>query len=143
MIWAQSGHFTHSPSGTRLGFSFARVRIGLRSFLNQAIFNSQVSTFKSQPASLNSRKSLYASLNTRSGSNQLIRAVVRIGPELSARLSLEPRDLLNRSFRSWHVILRPRSHDSELFDQLFERLVAGARVELRRFDNEQRRRVVV
>src|SRR6266487_6577799 len=61
MICEQSGHFTHSPSGTRLGFSLAGVMIGLRSFLNHAIStlncqvsilktyrNSQLSTVKSQ-----------------------------------------------------------------------------------------------
>jgi hypothetical protein len=37
MIWAQSGHFTQSPSGTRLGFSAVDDAIGVRVFLNQAI----------------------------------------------------------------------------------------------------------
>src|SRR5207247_411744 len=61
MICEQSGHFTHSPSGTRLGFSLAGVTIGLRSFLNHAIstLNCQVSTLKayrnSQLSSLNSQ----------------------------------------------------------------------------------------
>src|SRR5947207_8837943 len=37
MICEQPGHLTHSPSGTRLGFSLAGVTIGLRSFLNHAM----------------------------------------------------------------------------------------------------------
>src|SRR5687768_16500358 len=35
MIWLHEGHFTHSPSGTRL--SLLAASIGLRTFLNQAI----------------------------------------------------------------------------------------------------------
>src|SRR6185503_5054752 len=40
MTWAQSGHFTQRPSGTRLGFSFAGAAIGFRVFLNHAIRDS-------------------------------------------------------------------------------------------------------
>jgi hypothetical protein len=37
MICEQPGHFTQSPSGTRLGFSFEGGAMGVRAFLNHAI----------------------------------------------------------------------------------------------------------
>jgi hypothetical protein len=38
MSWVHPGHFTQSPSGTRLGFSAVDEAIGFRVFLNQAIW---------------------------------------------------------------------------------------------------------
>src|SRR5947207_14400791 len=58
MICEQSGHLTHSPSGTRLSFSFARVTIGLRSFLNHAIgYGSRLSAFGFRLSAFGSRLS--------------------------------------------------------------------------------------
>src|SRR5271163_2370771 len=37
MIWAQPGHLTHKPSGTRLALAVGEAAIGVRVFLNQAI----------------------------------------------------------------------------------------------------------
>src|SRR5262245_15269469 len=47
MMWPQSGHFTHKPSGTRLGFSLVAAAIGFFAFLNQAM-NAQLSSFRAR-----------------------------------------------------------------------------------------------
>src|SRR3990167_11317029 len=44
---------------------------------------------------------------------------------------------------SWYVIPRAGPHGADLLDQIVERFVAGVGVELRGFDDEERRRVVV
>src|SRR5437870_4219111 len=106
MIWAQSGHFTIRPSGTRLGLSWPAtgLRPFVRSFFHHAI-SAQLIKFRPEGGR----------------ANRLIR----------------------RRPGARDVVLRARSHQANLPDQIVERLVARFRVELRGFDDEQRRGGVV
>src|SRR4051812_29064778 len=93
MICAQPGHLTHSPSGTRLGFSLPAM--GVRVFLNQTI----------------------------TGQLSIVQAWWSAGPR--------------------HVVAGSRAHPAYLTDEVVDRFLAGVDVELRGFDDEQRRGGVV
>src|SRR5258706_148956 len=108
MICEQSGHLTHNPSGTRLGFSLLAATIGLRVFLNHAIRMSAYTTEATEETE-----------DTENTENT----------ETPSWFS----------FRARHVVPRAWPHAANLPDQIVQRFVARLRIELRRFDDEERR----
>src|SRR5687768_2292930 len=101
MMASQSGHLTHSPSGTRLALSGAAI--GLRAFLNQAMEGAYKFRVRGAKCGV---------------------------PGFALSTNPAPRTSHSALSGSRHVVPSPFPHPIDLPDEIVERLVTGFRIEL-------------
>src|SRR6266545_851970 len=173
MICPHDGHFTHSPSGTRL--LSAGASIGLRTFLNHAISalyqlspivdcGLMSADFSIEDCRLRlriddwdcrlpieSRISWMAGGNRQSqstivhatGKRQSQSAITQSQSPTGSRKIGERQSATANRSGARHVVARALAHRPELPFEIRERLLAPRQIELRGLDDEERRGVVV